>query len=228
MIEDPIVKIARHLRGPASPLARRPRFAYAALGDSFTAGTGCPPGERWADRLAAALRSRNPDLVYLNLAREGACSTDVLEQTGPALQLEPDLVTAICGANDVLESVRPDVDACAQRIAAIFDRLRAALPETLVVTATLPERWRFLELRPRTHRRVRTGLERLNESLRALAAERAIPLLDVAGHPGLDDPANFAPDGLHPSPLGHARAARELELLLLGPPDDRGREEGRR
>lgn len=228
MTEDPFVKIARHLRGLDAPLAQRPRFAYAALGDSFTAGTGCPPGERWADRLAEALRRRNPGLAYANLAREGATSADVLDQVGPALQLEPDLVTAICGANDVLRSVRPDVEACAERIGAIFDRLLTALPEVLVVTATLPERWRFLELRPRTRSRVRTGLRRLNAAIRALAAERGMPLLDVAGHPGLDDPANFATDGLHPSALGHARAARELERLLLGQPGDRSPQEGRR
>lgn len=194
--------------------------AYAALGDSFTAGTGCAAGESWADRLAAALRRRNPRLAYRNLARQGATSADVLAQVEEALRLEPDLVTAICGANDVLESVRPDVDACAERIGAIFDRLRAALPEALLVTATVPEGWRFLELGPRTRRRVRDGLRRLNAAIRALAAERAIPLLDVAGHPGLDDPANFAADGLHPSPLGHARAARELERLLLGRVDE--------
>lgn len=204
--------------------------AYAALGDSFTAGTGCAAGESWTDRLAAALRRRNPRLAYRNLARQGATSADVLAQVEEALRLEPDLVTAICGANDVLESVRPDVDACAERIGAIFDRLRAALPEVLLVTATVPEGWRFLELGPRTRRRVRDGLRRLNAAIRALAAERAIPLLDVAGHPGLDDPANFAADGLHPSPLGHARAARELERLLLGLVDGpalREREEAR-
>jgi lysophospholipase L1-like esterase len=222
MIEDPFVKIARHLGGHASPHAQRPRFAYAALGDSFTAGSGCPPGERWADRLAAALRRRNPCLAYANLAREGATSAAVAEQVGPALQLEPDLATVICGANDVLESVRPDVDACAERIAAIFDRLLAALPELLLVTATLPERWRFMEMRPRTGRRVRCGLRRLNAAIRSLAAERGMPLLEVAGHPGLDDPANFAADGLHPSSLGHARAALELERLLLGQPGRHG------
>jgi lysophospholipase L1-like esterase len=209
MIEDPFV-------GIAAPLTQRPIFAYAALGDSFTAGTGCAPGERWADRLAAALRERNPGLAYANLAREGATSADVLEQVGPALELEPDLVTAVCGANDVLESVRPDVEACADRIGAIFDRLCAAAPEALLVTATVPERWRFLELGPRTRRRLREGLERLNEAIRALAAERRVALLDVAGHPGLEDLANFAADGLHPSPLGHARAAAELERMLLG------------
>ena len=33
---------------------------FVALGDSFTAGHGCPPHLRWADRLAASLRVCQP------------------------------------------------------------------------------------------------------------------------------------------------------------------------
>ncbi len=99
-------------------------LSFAALGDSFTAGTGCPPGSSWADRLAASLRRRNGGLAYRNLAREGATSADVQrEQLPAALEIEPDLVSVICGANDVLHSVRPDLDGFAGRMAAIFDRL---------------------------------------------------------------------------------------------------------
>lgn len=215
MLEDPFAAIARHLPGPVPEWRTRAASSYVALGDSFTAGTGCPPGERWADRLATALRRRNPSLVYRNLAQEGATSGDVLDQTGAALQLEPDLITVICGANDVLLSVRPDLDLVADRLAAIHDRLHAALPAVLIVTATVPERWRFLGLGPRTRRRVTAGIKELNARTRALAEARGIPLLEVTGHPGLDDPENFNEDGLHPSPLGHARAAREFERLVL-------------
>lgn len=187
---------------------------YVALGDSFTAGTGVPAEARWADRLARSLRDRNRGLVYRNFAAEGATSADVLEQVGRALQLEPDLVTVICGANDVLRSVRPDLDGFEARLAEIFDRLREVMPVGLLLTSTVPERWRFLALRPRTQRRVVTGLRAVNEQIRAIAEARGIPCLEVTGHPGLDDPANFSPDGLHPSPLGHARVARAFEQLL--------------
>ncbi len=188
---------------------------FVALGDSFTAGTGCLPGESWADRLAAALRSGHPELAYRNFARDGATSGEVLEQQiGPALQLEPDLAVVICGANDVIRSVRPDADGFGERYAEILDRLRDALPGGLIATATQPEEWRFLELRPRTRRRILDGLRAINERTRTIAAEREIPCLDVAGHPGLDDRENFSADGLHPSALGHARAAAAFERLL--------------
>ena len=188
--------------------------SYVALGDSFTAGRGTEPGQRWTDRLAASLRAHHAELAYHNLAVDGATSGDVLEQVGPALQLEPDLVTVICGANDVIWSVRPDLDLYGERLAEIFDRLRSGLPRVAILTATSPERWRFLELRPRTRARIVAGIERLNEVTRTVAASRSVPVVDVVGHPGLDEPENFLADGLHPSSTGHERAAVEFARAL--------------
>ena len=103
-------------------VARRSRTvsAYVALGDSFTAGRGSADGERWADQLAARLRRDSPELDYRNLAVDGATSAEVLEQLPAALALEPDLVTVICGANDVLLTSRPDVDGYEDRFGQIL------------------------------------------------------------------------------------------------------------
>jgi lysophospholipase L1-like esterase len=208
---DPYAEIARVLGVEAGEGTIR---SYAALGDSFTAGTGCEPGESWADRLAARLAAGQSDFVYRNLAFEGATSADVLDQLGPALQLEPDLVTVVCGANDVLLSVRPDPHAYSRRLAGIIRRLREALPGVRIVTATAPERWDFLELGPRTRNRVERGIARFNAATRAVAEAHNVPCLEVAGHPGLADPGNFIADGLHPSPRGHERAAIGFGRLL--------------
>jgi lysophospholipase L1-like esterase len=208
---DLYVAIARSL---ALGARDRKVSSFVALGDSFTAGRGCEPELRWPNRLAAALRSRHPGLDYWNLAVDGAASAEVLDQVGPAVQLEPDLVTVICGANDVIRTVRPDADAYATRLASIFDRLAAALPRVAILTATTPERWEFLDLRPRTRARIVTGLRELNAATRRVAASRSVPVLEVVGHPGLEEPENFLDDGLHPSPRGHERAAVELALAL--------------
>lgn len=211
--EDPYAIMARHLGGERQN-GGRPVSCFVALGDSFTAGTGCADGERWADRVATKLRLRNPRLTYSNLAVEGATSEVVLEQVGPAIQLEPDLVSVICGANDVLRRVRPDVEGYAGRLAQILDRLREALPGAALVTATSPEGWNFLELGPRTRARVIEGLAKVNEATRQISAERGVPCFDVVDHPGLADADNFGPDGLHPSAAGHERAAYEMAHLL--------------
>jgi lysophospholipase L1-like esterase len=189
--------------------------AYAALGDSFTAGRESVIGQRWADRLASGLRQVNPDLVYENLAVDGADSAEVLEQVPAATALRPDLVTVICGANDVLLTVRPDVEGYEERFARILEALREALPEAAIVTGTAPESWHFMDLRPRTRKRIADATEALNEATRRIAAAHdQVLCLPVAGHPALEDPANYAADGLHASQRGHELIARETGRAL--------------
>ena len=209
---DPYAEIANVLSTDPDP--SRPIRCYVALGDSFTAGTGCAPGERWADRLAGMLAARRSDLVYRNLAVEGARSEAVLVQLGPALQLEPDLVTVVCGTNDVLFSVRPDAAAYARRLTGIFRRLRETLPTVRIATATAPDRWDFLDFGPRTATRLERGIERFNAATRAVAEASSVPYLEVAGHPDLAEASNFVDDGLHPSANGHAKAATGFARLL--------------
>src|SRR5215204_6595243 len=130
--------------------------SYVALGDSLTCGTDPERERRWPDAVAAAL---GPDVVYANFARIGATSRAVeQEQLEPALALRPDLVSLICGANDVLESVRPDPEAFGERLDRMFGRIRAEARGPLVLTATYPDLSRFVDLRPRTRRRVRRGI----------------------------------------------------------------------
>ena len=215
MIEDPFALIARTITDRERPQIPRPQLSlYVALGDSFTAGTGCAAGEAWPERLAAGLRAHNPSLAFRNLAVEGATSSEVLEQLPEAIELEPDLVTVVCGANDVLRSTRPDASAYARRLGAIFGRLQRANPAVRLVTATSPERWDFLPLGPRTRERVERGICRVNRATRVVAEAYRVPYLEVAGHPGLCEPENFSADGLHPSPLGHRRAARGFGELV--------------
>jgi phosphatidylinositol alpha 1,6-mannosyltransferase len=214
MTEDPLVAIARALQEHGGPESPRGVSCYVALGDSFTAGTGSPEGLGWADRIARSLGQRNAAFVYRNLAEDGAASGDVLGQLGQAMQLEPDLVTVICGANDVLRSTRPDASLYASRLTTIFERLRDAGPRAIVITATSPERWNFVELGPRTRARVEAGMRRFNDVTRQVAEAHRVPCLDVADHPGLRERDNFANDGLHPSIAGHVRAARAFAGLL--------------
>ena len=205
--------------GPAAdePGARSGRViaSYAALGDSFTAGRDSVDAERWADLLAAGMRRVNPDLRYENLAVDGATSAEVLEQqVGPGLALEPDFVTIICGANDVLLATRPDIATYAKNFDAILRRLREGAPEAMLVTATAPEGWQFMELRPRTEARLIEATKQLNDATREIAKRYGVLCLPVAGHPALRDPATFSADGLHPSSVGHKTVAEQGAIAL--------------
>ena len=189
--------------------------AYAALGDSFTAGRDSIEAERWPDLLAAGMRRVNPELRYENLAVDGATSADVLDrQVEPALALEPDFITVICGTNDVLLSTRPDVSGYAERIDKILSRLSEGAPGAALVTATAPETWHFMEMRPRTEKRLIKATTELNEVTRAAAKRYDILCLPIAGHEALSDPDTFSADGLHPSSGGHRFVAEQAAIVV--------------
>ena len=189
--------------------------AYAALGDSFTAGRDSIDAERWADLLAAGMRRVNPELRYENLASVGATSAEVeREQLPRALALAPDVISLICGANDVLLTTRPDVSGYAERIDEIFHRLREGAPEAALVTATAPDTWHFMEMRPRTERRLIEATAELNEVTRIAADRYEVLCLPIAGHEALRDPDTFSADGLHPSSGGHRFVAEQAAIFL--------------
>lgn len=186
---------------------------FVAIGDSLTAGTGVEAGMAWPDRIAAGLRGSYPDLTFSNLAVDGAKSAEVARQLDEALQLEPDLVTVICGLND-LRSVSPDVAGYATRLAGIIDCLQDTGPERAIVTATAPDVPESAPLRPRTRAHFVEGIRAINEATVRVASDRGVPCLGATGRPELHDPENLAADGLHPSPRGHALMAREMADAL--------------
>jgi lysophospholipase L1-like esterase len=188
--------------------------SYVALGDSFSSGIGEPGEVPWPEAVAARMGS---DTVLHNLAVAGASSDHVVEHQLPrALHARPDLVSVVCGANDVLLHVRPDLDAYARNIDLIMGRLARLESQPLVVCATYPEAGRFLDLRPRTRRRVRRGLERVNEAVRAAAGRHGALCLEWEGRDREAGRGHYAADGLHPSPLGHRRAADAFTRALEG------------
>ncbi len=187
---------------------------YVAMGDSFTAGNGLDPGSRWPDLLARDLAESQPGLEYLNLARDGADSRAVLEQVPAAIAARPDLITLVCGANDVILSLRPDIPSFTGRLELIIDRLKRSLPGVTILAATYPEGWSFDGAGPRTAARIQVGMQELNRAIFEVTESRDVACLDVIDHPGTTRPENFEPDGLHPSELGHQQAAAEFRRAL--------------
>jgi phosphatidylinositol alpha 1,6-mannosyltransferase len=182
---------------------------YVAMGDSFTAGTD-PSVARWPDEIARSLGGR-----YVNLAVVGATSQDVEEeQLDRAIELAPDVVTLVCGANDVLFSTRPDADAYAERLSRMFTRLRREQPGVMILTATYPDISRFLDLRPRSRIRVELGMRRFNAAARRVAKRHQVVLLEGFDHPVTTERTSFAEDGFHLGEEGHRAAAREFLRAL--------------
>lgn len=177
---------------------------FVALGDSQTEGM-CDPDPRygfrgWADRLAEQLAQHNPDLRYANLAVRGKNTRQARDEQVPqALALEPDLIAAPLGMNDVIGSsdmgeVHDDLDAVYQVLAATG---------ATVVISTYPDVARTIPL----GRRLESTLLALNDMMRGFAGRYGFVLVDLYSAPVLTDLRSWAPDRLHASPLGHERFA---------------------
>lgn len=198
---------------------------FAALGDSLSAGAEGDTAAPWPEHAVRALAAEwGSEVAFRNFAAAGATSTDVaIWQLQHAVEFRPDLVSVICGANDVLLSVRPDPEVFTAVFDGIVDSLRRRLPNALIVTATYPRIDSLLPLRERTSARIESGIEAVNAAVREVAARRRLTCLEWADHPGVYDVANFGSDRFHPSAAGHRQAATafvEGLMAALGPCED--------
>lgn len=179
---------------------------YVALGDSFTEGVGDPEprssgGLRgWADRLAEELAAGCQDFAYANLAVRGRLLEQILsEQVGPALALEPDLITMSAGGNDMVFH-GTDPDKLAGRLEAGVRALTASGATTVVFTG--PD-WGSTPVLGRNRAKVAV----FNENVHAIASRYGAVTADLWSLRQLREPRMWDPDRLHLSPLGHHAVA---------------------
>jgi lysophospholipase L1-like esterase len=192
---------------------------YVAIGDSTTEGLFDPDGNGgnrgWADRLAEHLAAHQGAIYYANLAVRGRRTQEIHdEQLGPALELEPDLVSVVAGMNDLL---RPsfDIDLVMSHMNAMF----AALAQTgaTVLTFTFGDP---VPVNPYA-RVLRRRLNALNARVRTSAAGHGAVLVDFAREPIVSDSRFWCEDRLHANTEGHRRiaaaSAEALGVRLEGP-----------
>jgi lysophospholipase L1-like esterase len=185
---------------------------YVALGDGMSASGGLRLPKAWPEIVADVL---SPSVGCTNLAAVGATTEDVLRAQLPlAIALRAEVVSVICGANDVIRSARPDLDALANRLDRIFWRLREGLADPLVITATYPDLAGIRGLGPRARRRVtRHGLA-LNAHIRELADKYGVLLFDQAARCETWDPVRRGTDGPYPAPHTHIALAAQVVAAL--------------
>ena len=200
---------------------------FVALGDSFTEGLEDdlgPAGRHlgWADRVAAALATREGGLRYANLAVRGRLLDQVVaEQVPAALALRPDLLSFHAGPNDVL---RPGRD-----VRAVVDRYDAAVGDLVasgvqVLLFTVIERAGGTG---RTAARLAERFAQFNAGVRRTAQRTGALVVEVGAEPALQDRRLWHEDRLHLAAAGHARvAAAVLETLGVTEPDLLGGEPG--
>lgn len=185
--------------------------SWVAIGDSFTEGVGdkAPDGSciGWADRLAEALATRDPEFRYANLALRGKLLREVMNEQVPLVtQVKPDLVTLCAGGNDLIVP-GCDVDELAELFERAVIDLRAGGSEVLVFTGPDPRKQPVV-------RRVRGKVAIYNAHVRAIADRHGARLVDLWGMSVLVDVRSWSDDRLHFSTEGHRRIAlRTAEVL---------------
>lgn len=199
---------------------------FVALGDSFTEGVGDTPGasgylsrqtpeiplysaHHW---LALWMRAANPSLKYTNLAERGLCVAEVrAQQMQRALNLQPDFVSIVAGANDCLRG-----PFSAERVRAEFELMLGAFQSigARIFTATLPNFTLHLDLPGGFRRRLERNLEATNRIIRELAGCYEAIFFDF-WESDLNHRAElWSQDGVHPNALGYLETAKAVVPLL--------------
>ena len=205
---------------PTAPSAAAPGWRrYVALGDSITEGlcdvSRAPSGQYrgWADRLALMLSSAGPkrgSFRYANLAIRSSRIRDVVSRQLPAaLDLRPDLVSVLIGANDLVKQGANPARLSAE-VEQVVRTLRATGADVLLATPFLPHR--------RAARIFARRFARYNSELRRVARETGSLLLDVEALPSVSQLDLWAEDGVHLRSAGHRLLAYRA-ADVLGIPD---------
>ncbi|WP_247956002.1 GDSL-type esterase/lipase family protein [Microbacterium galbinum] len=207
---DTSLRARRSIR-PETPLPVVPARwqRYIALGDSLTEGL-CDPApdgalRGWADRLALLLASRG-GLHYANLAIRSKRVADVCgPQLDRALQLRPDLVSVLIGANDLVKH-RVDIPALAAELERAIVRLRATGATVVLVTPFLPGR--------RAAAIYTARFAAFATALGGIAARTGSVLIDTDLHPALREREHWGEDLVHLSSSGHRFLAYRAGEIL--------------
>jgi lysophospholipase L1-like esterase len=167
---------------------------YVALGDSISIDdypereTGTP-GIGAASLFARELRAQFPDLVFDNLTADGATTDDVQRWQLARVRetADPAIVTLTAGGNDLLlnlRALRPPVklvEGILTRLERILDEVRRRLPDSVILLGTVYDPTDGTNvLDGESLEREAKWLARLNEGIRAMAADRdGVRLTDI-------------------------------------------------
>ncbi|MCF8534866.1 MAG: SGNH/GDSL hydrolase family protein [Candidatus Nanopelagicaceae bacterium] len=187
---------------------------FAVIGDSAASGVGDPLAESvnagWAYYLA---KSINSPLVYINAARPGAKSKEVLENQLPKVLIhKPNICGVIVGGNDLL---RNDFNP-----GKLHQNLREVLAELKSIGATplmleIHDPTRVVPMPKLLAQVLRRRVNAVNEVTRAVANEYGAMLVNTRKIPNIYNLENWHIDRMHPSKLGHQRLAEEFRKSLL-------------
>jgi acyl-CoA thioesterase-1 len=178
----------------SAPAAPGPRVVF--LGDSLTAGYGLEESQAFPALLAGQLAAAGRPIQAVNAGVSGDTSAGGLARLSWLLKQRPDVLVVELGANDALRGQPPA--ATEKNLRQIVERAKGDGIAVILVGMLAPPNYGpdftrdFAAIYPRLSRQLGVPL---------------VPFLlqGVAGRPELN-----LPDGMHPTPEGHAIVAQTL------------------
>ena len=188
---------------------------YAAVGDSFTIGTGSSPDRSFPSRLA----SRWPSAMLQNLGVNGFTTKDVIDRELPQLpSFHPDFATLAIGANDIARGA--SAETYRAHLQAILSALGQTVPRCHVIALPQPD-WSLSPAArafgpPET---IGATIRTFNAILREEAMARGARFVDLFPLMRRQADAHMlASDGLHPSAAAYEAWADEIGRALATDP----------
>ncbi|MBO0776802.1 MAG: SGNH/GDSL hydrolase family protein [Actinobacteria bacterium] len=213
---------------PLSAAAARLPFAaaetVAVVGESTT-----DAADSWLEILGHVLQQRPGGQVRLVNAAVSGYPTTMLQRVLAAVLIRhhPDWVIIFAGANDILrygaDATKPLVHAAetGRNLAEMHRAARAAGARMIWMTPTGIDIGKARNYPPFQHQQIwldPADAAAVDQAVRAQATKEdlLVDLGDVLGQP--PSPELLDPDGVHPSPAGHAAIARACIDQLAGQP----------
>lgn len=181
--------------------------AILVVGTSLTAGLGVDPSDAWPAVLQRKIDSAGLAFRVVNAGVSGETSAGALRRVDWLLEQEhPAIFILETGGNDGLRGLDPD--SLEANILAIFARATSITPAPALVLMAM-------ESPPNLGDRYTRAFRAVYPAAAEAAGATLVPFF-LAGVAGVD--SLNQPDGIHPTPRGHAMAAanawKDLEPVL--------------
>lgn len=187
---------------------------FVAIGDSVTEGIGDEVEgialKSWVNHFVQLCEN---DIEYANFAKRGLVTKEIQsQQLEKALTFNPDLVSLIAGANDVLKG-RWNHDAYKNDMEFMIDTLSKAGAD--IIIANLPDFTVRLPFASEKKQVIKEQLLEANEVIHSLSREYKLHHVDFWNHHLVNDNTLWSKDLIHPNSKGYVKVA---ELIFSSLP----------
>lgn len=187
---------------------------FVAIGDSFTEGIGDEVEgivlKSWVDHFVQLCVN---DIEYANFAKRGLVTKEIRsQQLEKALTFNPDLVSLIAGANDVLKG-RWNHYAYKEDMKCMIDTLSETGADIMI--ANLPDFTVRLPFSTEKKQVLKEQLLEANEVILSLSREHQLHHIDFWNHQLVNDNTLWSKDFIHPNSKGYVKVA---ELIFSSLP----------